>query len=195
VVTGYKQPPAPILEIAEVRDAIAELDAWDEPNFKIIHAALKRRHPDQDAFVFEGLAPTVGTGAVLTVKAMLDRLDALEKGKDRKDTRTADHAALATLEKRGVTAAERKRVRALIETAQRGMKPEDLIAEAPAQEPAKDGPKRQDLENLRAWYVEWAETARAVIKRRDYLIRLGLAKRKKRSKAGAPTDEVSDTPT
>jgi hypothetical protein len=86
-------------------------------------------------------------------------------------------------------------VRALIETAQRGMKPEDLIPAVPAQEPAKDGPKRQDLENLRAWFVEWSETARAAIRRRDYLIRLGLAKRQKRSKAGAPTDEGGDAPT
>lgn len=75
------------------------------------------------------------------------------------------------------------------------MKPEDLVPVVPAQESAKDRPKRQDLENLRAWFVEWSETARAAIGRRDYLIRLGLAKRKKPSKAGAPTEERADEPT
>ncbi|APR75031.1 Hypothetical protein A7982_00377 [Minicystis rosea] len=31
---------------------------------------------------------------------------------------------------------------------------------------------------LRAWYDEWSTTARAVVKKRVYLIRLGLATRK-----------------
>ncbi len=39
---------------------------------------------------------------------------------------------------------------------------------------------------LRAWYEEWSEIARAAIKRRDYLIRVGLAKRKSAKKAGKP---------
>ena len=187
VVTGYKKPPPPMLEVVEVRDAIAELDAWDEPNFRIIHAALQRRHPDQDELVFRDLTPTTGAGAVLTVKTLLDRLDTLEKGKDRKETRTADHAALATLEKRGITPAERKRVRGLIAIAQRGLSPEALLSDAPLQVAALENqsPKREDLEKLRAWLVEWSETARAVIKRRDYLIRLGLAKRKKQPRNGS----------
>jgi hypothetical protein len=36
------------------------------------------------------------------------------------------------------------------------------------------------------WYREGSETARALIKRRDYLILLGLAKRKTTKKAEAP---------
>ena len=31
---------------------------------------------------------------------------------------------------------------------------------------------------LYGWYREWSETARSVITRRDYLIRMGLSKRK-----------------
>ena len=35
---------------------------------------------------------------------------------------------------------------------------------------------------LRVWYVDWSEMARSVVKRKDYLIRLGLAKRKSAKK-------------
>jgi hypothetical protein len=38
------------------------------------------------------------------------------------------------------------------------------------------------LVDLHAWYKEWSETARALIKRRDFLVRLGLATRKPRKK-------------
>jgi hypothetical protein len=38
--------------------------------------------------------------------------------------------------------------------------------------------RREALAKLRAWFDEWAATARAVIKKRSYLIRLGLAARK-----------------
>ena len=35
---------------------------------------------------------------------------------------------------------------------------------------------------LRVWYVDWSEMARSVVKRREYLIQLGLAKRKSAKK-------------
>ncbi|KYG08548.1 hypothetical protein BE21_23090 [Sorangium cellulosum] len=38
------------------------------------------------------------------------------------------------------------------------------------------------LEKSHAWYREWSETARAFIKRRDFLVRLGLAHRKAKAK-------------
>lgn len=37
---------------------------------------------------------------------------------------------------------------------------------------------RNDLLALRVWYEDWAEVARVMIRRRDYLILLGLAERK-----------------
>jgi hypothetical protein len=193
-VSGYERPPSPGTQIKEVSDAIAELDAWDEPNFRIIEAALLHHYAEQAGFVFRDLAPATGAGAVLTVKTLLDRLDALENSPDRVATRDADHAALQHLAKRGYTLEEQKRLRALIKTAERGAEPADLPTGPviPGGGAAGDAARRGDLEKLRAWYVEWSETARAVIKRRDYLIRLGLAKRKvaKKSKGkdtgGAP---------
>ena len=50
-------------------------------------------------------------------------------------------------------------------------------AASPAAE-ASEEEQREALLKLKSWYGEWSEMARAVIGRRDYLIRLGLAKRK-----------------
>ncbi|XXY45773.1 hypothetical protein WME91_37805 [Sorangium sp. So ce269] len=99
------------VEDAEVGRAIAELDAWDEPHFRLIRAALQRRHPAQEKFVFDNLAAQVGPAAVVSVKTLLDRLEALEKSPARKATRKDDHAALETLAKRGITKEERSRLR------------------------------------------------------------------------------------
>ena len=170
-VSGFHLPD--LVDQGEAaRRAMAELDAWDEPNFRLIRASLRRRHPLQAAFVFDGLAPAVGAGAVVSVATLLDRLDALESSPERKATRKADHAALETLTKRGISRNERDRLRGLIATASTPAK-----NEAPERED-DDAEHRQALLKLRGWYVEWSETARAVIKRRDHLIRLGLAKRK-----------------
>jgi hypothetical protein len=182
-VAGYRDGKVAPAGDAEAQKAIAALDAWDEPTFRVSRAALERLHPAQAAFVFQNLEPATGAGAVLSVKTFLDRLDALEGSPDRKGTRKADHAALETLAKRGVTKDERTRLRALAEIAQ------GFGAEA---KPDPSAEARQaDLIALRAWYDDWSETARSVITRRDHLIRLGLAKRKKSAK-GAPAVDPGD---
>jgi hypothetical protein len=48
---------------------------------------------------------------------------------------------------------------------------------------------RQALVEQRQWFEEWADVARSVIKRRDQLIRLGLASRRS---SPAPVDEPGD---
>jgi hypothetical protein len=184
-VAGYERTPTADAG-KEVSAAIAELDAWDEPNFRIIEATLDRSHAEQAAFVFHDLAPATGALAVLSVKTLLDRLDVLEDGVDRAASRKADHAALKRLEKKGYTKEERQRLRGLIKTAERVAD----LSDAPS---AIDTARERDLEKLRAWYVEWAETARAVISRRDHLIRLGLAKRKS-AKKGKPLPAPSHAP-
>jgi len=185
---GYA-PDAPVAPPprADADAAIVELDAWDEAGFARVRAALDRLHPEQSELVFAGgLAASAGAAAVVGVKTLLDRLDALEHGKDRpKAARKADLAALATLDRRGITAAERARLRALVERAA-------VIGDAPG-----DGEKTrlaeraartrtEDLARLYAWYKDWSVTARSVIKKRASLITLGLAKRKSRAKAPPP---------
>jgi hypothetical protein len=179
-VSGYHLPRgAASDEDPEVSHAVVELDQWDEPNFRLIHAALARRHPDQDAFVFNNLEPATGAGAVISVSTLLDRLDALESGEERKATRKADHAALATLAKRKITKDERARLRGLVKVA---LKPAKIEPAAPPV--ASEADQQKALLKLWSWYSEWSETARIVITRRDHLIRLGLAKPKRPAKKG-----------
>jgi len=110
------------------------------------------------------------------------RFDALENGADRKATRKADHAALATSDARGITKDERKRLRDLIAVVHGTDMPEG----SPAKDAKGNEERREDSSALRKWFVGWSETERAVIKRRDHLIRLGLAKRKQTPK-GPPS--------
>lgn len=171
--------------VESVRKAIVELDAWDEPGMRIGAAALKHRHPDQYAFVFDGVAPSTGAAVLVGIGKFLDRLDALEDGDDRKETRKADAAALETLAKRGIDKSERKRLRALMSEAQA------FNPAAPGNEAAQakaEAERREALVELRKWYEEWSEVARAVVTRRDHLILLGLAHRKSPKKEPTPKE-------
>lgn len=181
-VAGYHLPRGAARdEDPEVSQAVVTLDLWDEPNFRLIHAALARRHPDQDAFIFTNLEPATGAGAVISVSTLLDRLDALESGEERKATRTEDLAALATLAKRKLTKEERDRLRGLVKVA---LKPAKIDPAAGTPPLASEAEQQKALLKLWSWYSEWSETARVVISRRDHLIRLGLAKPKRHSKKG-----------
>lgn len=176
--SGYRRPVPVVLDTPASRDAIAAIDAWDEPNFRVARAALAGDFPEQNAFVFQDLTPQTGVAAVASVTTFLDRLDALENGKDRKDTRKADHAALAKLASRGIDPAERARLRTLLDTA-RGPSAEAPADAEPAVDPAADDQEQREAKlALWRWYVEWREVARADIKRKDHLIQLGMAERK-----------------
>jgi hypothetical protein len=161
-----------------VRDAITECDAWDEPGVSRIDACLGRLHPAQRDFVLDGVAPATGAASVLVVATVLDRLDALENSPAREATRDADRAALATLAARRLDKAERERLRAVVTVAQGA-------PQSSADLRAIDEQRTQDLYALYLWYHDWAVTARTLIKRRDHLIGLGLAKRKQKDR-GAP---------
>lgn len=146
--------------------AIIALDAWDESGLRLIRAGLTR-HPAQRAIVLEGIEPTTGPAVVVNVSTVLDRLTSLE------DT-PEGRAALETLAKRGLDAAERKRLAALVKTAKAGSTSAPT-AEALA---ADDTQYEQTLLEMREWLDEWGEIARLNVKRRDHLIRLGLAERR-----------------
>jgi hypothetical protein len=176
-VSGYpgEQDPG-VLHDVRAREAVAALDGWDERGFKIAGAALKHRHPVQHAYVFDNLAPAQGTEAVLSVRTFLDRLDGLAGDPGRVATRDADAAALSTLAKRGIDAAERARLWGLVKAAQ--------AVTAPA---ADNQERLQHLTALHAWIEEWTETARAVIQRRDYLVTLGILRRRVKKKTAGTT--------
>ncbi|APR76728.1 Hypothetical protein A7982_02075 [Minicystis rosea] len=172
----------------DVRDAIVTLDKWDEDGFRIVAAALTRRHADQAAFVLEGIGPATGPAAVLGVKTLLARLVALESAPERKATRKADHAALATLAKRGLDAKERARLAGLVARAE-SVSAGPNASETAARD-AREAAYLQALVALRAWFEEWSEIARVAVKRRDHLIRMGLAARKPPTRKG----DADDTP-
>lgn len=173
--SGYKRTAALPNSDPKVRAALVEIDAWDETNFRIARAALARKHQPQCDFVFNGLEASSGVESLAGVALFCERVDALENSPERKATRREDKAALETLAARGITPEERARVKELIK----------IASSAPAvdPEPAKtradaEAERLQALRELRAWYDEWSEVARAVVKRRDHLIQMGLAKRK-----------------
>jgi hypothetical protein len=158
-----------------VNDARRALDAWDNTNFPIVSVALKHRFPETHALVFAGdLQPADGAESVVRVKTLLDRLDALP---------SSHRAALAQLTKRGISPDERARIRALVTTAT-ALLPVDGVGEdqRTAARHAQSQQRDAALRALRAWYEEWSVIARQVIHRRDWLILLGLAARKKPAK-------------
>ena len=110
---GFIEEADELTEEPSIREAIEELDAWDEPAFRIVRATLERGFPEQEAFVMNGLKPATGAAAVLSVERLLDRLDALERSPERKE----DEAALATLCQRGIDDAKRRRMRERVSTA------------------------------------------------------------------------------
>lgn len=172
-VSGYTSTaPFIVTDDQKARDAIAELDAADEPTFRRIHAALNRLHPAEDSFLFSGIEPAKGVGSIASVAMLLDRMDALENSPERASTRDADHAALATLEKRGIDATFRGKLRELVSVAQQAKPVAAPVLEDPSA-------RQQKLGELHAWFMDWSNTARAVIRRRDHLILMGFAKAKR----------------
>ncbi len=201
--TGYLALVPVPAEARAASDALAAVDAWDEPNFRLARATLERRYPEQAQFVFADLSAQTGPSALLSVGTFLDRLDALERklpGRELKEKvadkaqEKADKAAIATLELRGITAAERSRLRGLIKVAQTGTAPDPGAEKAAAEAAAQAAERLKNLAELRAFYDEWAEIARIVITRRDYLIRLGLAKRKSGESEEPAEPEQPETP-
>lgn len=169
----------------EVATAQRELDAWDDVNFPIAAAALKHRHPEAHAAVFAGeLLAGAGAESLVRVSTFLDRLDALQK---------VDASALRTLAARGISPDERLRLRALLKSATsfRAVDAGEHDA-AHSQKQRTQTERDAALRTLRAWYEEWSVVARQVIRRKDWLISLGLASRKSPRRLATP---ISAAPT
>jgi hypothetical protein len=185
-VLGLPQTPLSVSDTEQAkaqRAATAELDQWDEPNFARYRAALHRRFPDQEAYVFHDLSASTGPSAVTGVATFLARLEALEQGTDpnRQATKKDDKKAVLLVASRDLDSAERGRLKALVGVA---LGPTKALSDAP--DPAVDTTRRQALVKLKDWYEEWATTAKAVVKKKSYRIRLGLASRKPPTRKASP---------
>jgi hypothetical protein len=156
----------------DVAAAVAELDAWDERGFMLIEATLTHRYPQQARFLMAGLSASEGPAAVAGVAALLDRLDALDRDPLREEHAEDDHAALEALAQRGITAEERTRLRALVERVA------EATRGAAQNTRTEEGSQMARLIRLRRWFDEWAQIARAVLRRPEHLVHLGLASRR-----------------
>jgi hypothetical protein len=163
-----------------VADATQKLESWQSTMFLRAHAALRRLHPEQDAFVFADVVSDKNTTPVVAVSLFLARLDELDGSPERKSSRKADHAALATLDRRGVTKEERKQAKELVHLIETTAAPEVTSEPPPIDE------RMSALLEVYAWVQDWTDSARAVITRRDQLIRLGIGKRRTRAASVDP---------
>ncbi|HEX4516235.1 MAG TPA: hypothetical protein VH054_21960 [Polyangiaceae bacterium] len=183
VLAAYAAPNGPAatsIADAPLTVATSKVEAWQNTMFVRAHAALGRLYPEQDEFVFANLEMGTDLASVPAVVAFLDRLDALESSPERKTTRKVDHAALETLDKRGLTKEQRKEMRATVKWI------ESTPAEAPQQVVAS--PRDGALLAVYEWVQDWSDCARTVITRRDQRIRLGIGKRRSRkSDVATPT--------
>jgi hypothetical protein len=161
------------------RDAGNEVEAWARKDLVRARAALRRLHPTTAA----SLAPKRPIHPILEVIEFLSGIDALETGKGG---RKKDLPAIRTLTARGIDRAERRRVFALATKALTPPKPEPGEPE-PEAERSSAVDKDVDvvaLRKLHGWWVEWSAVARAAIRRRDLLARLGLGGRRLHRPAG-----------
>jgi hypothetical protein len=179
---GYQQAPpaAQPAPDAAYDAAVAKLDLWDGPAFERTRAALGRHHAPQAAYVFNNLNAGTGAESVGAVHAYVTRVVTLRDGtdKDRAATRAEDKAAANTLAARNIFNPE-------IEAYLRG-----LLAIATEGQPATPAPEPPPDEATPAyqakaaefdtWLTDWRRTLRNTVTRRDYLIQLGLASRRKK---------------
>jgi hypothetical protein len=108
------------------------------------------------------------------LRTFLDRCAALRDGTDpaRASTREEDKAAIALLAaRRIVDKDEEQRLRKLIADA-------TSLADLPVMAEPDPAVRQQTAKKLDAWLRDWRESARVLITRRDYQIRLGLAERR-----------------
>ena len=92
---------------------------WDEPHFARFSTTLRRHFPSAAEYVFRDLAASTGPAAVAGVATLLQRLNALESGrdKDRAATKKEDKKAVELLATRRFDKAERARLEKLVEVA------------------------------------------------------------------------------
>ncbi|MDX9721274.1 MAG: hypothetical protein RBU37_11055 [Myxococcota bacterium] len=182
---GFRAATAPLSGPNRAQLARNKLDEWDGPNLEIARAATARFFPEQGQYLVGDLSNKDGYEAVVNVITFLERAAKLRDGTDpnRSATREQDRAAIELLAKRGVLTPE-------IEAELR-----QLIADAtstPESAPATAQLDRETYERaaveFHAWLTDWRATARAVIRRRDHLIRLGLASRRM-NKAESESDD------
>lgn len=167
-----------VVEGEPARNAEAELHTWANTHLPRLRAAIVRLHPEAVP-LFANLLPLRAAQATLAVATLLQRVEQRRK-------RPEFAAVLATLERRGFTSEQRAQLRSVVTAAQSvspAAKPKTkpkTRASAKAHElvPLR-GVISWQLLALHGWYQDWALTARSVVKRKDWLQRLGVVRRRR----------------
>ena len=149
--------------------ALGKLHEWHRTVGKRLRAAIAHEHP---SYVAELFVPATMGGplqSLLSVNALLDALDKLERSRG-----VEARQVLATLHARGLTKEERASLARSVDEAQRLPSKETRATAGAADKLVADG----DLHALHGWYTEWSTVARGAFDRVDWLERLGLKKRK-----------------
>lgn len=128
----------------------ADLPAWREATLPRLRAALSRLHPEQAAQL---LPEGETTDPSEEVRVFLDRVDALER--TGRTGNSAGGKVLETLARRGLTPAERSRVRGLLVAAH--VRPALGTEAAPVSPTHTTGPSVEMA--LAQWYADWSATA------------------------------------
>jgi hypothetical protein len=171
-------PGATGIDVAEV---LRQVDAWENEWFDVIDAALHHRYPDVHALVLQGLHKSSSQTVVLTVKVLLDRLDALES-EDRM------RPALALLTSRGLTPVVRARGRELLRELRAGD-----VTVLPTADPVAAAARVAAEAAMWEWYLDWSKTARTVVRQKALRIKLGLSAAP-RGAAAAPDGAAEPPP-
>jgi len=179
-VNGYTPSPTPTIDRTSGL-AMAELDRLDAGLIDKIDATLVHRFPAQRDAVLQGLVAGERAVAVANVKTILARLSTLESSSD-----SAAGEALARLAKVKIDPAERARLATLVKSAEAFESESGGGVESDESRWARLEPSYLALW---AWFDEWSRAANRAIQRRDWLVTLGLAKRRQaRDAEPAPVD-------
>ncbi len=159
---AYFEEGPSLAEDVAARSALGECVNWVSAHFPRLRAAFEHLHPEALA-LFSGIETPEPRGAAVALATFLRRLDVLES--------EGASSAFETLTRRGLDPVERLRLGKLVDAAQRVPTVEGPLIES------LQAPRDAELLALYRWYADWSTTALAVIKRRDYLIALGLVRR------------------
>jgi hypothetical protein len=161
-----------------------DLDEWENRWFPVASATLQRRFPAVHAKMFLNLSQIEGPNVILSVTTFLERIAALTDPKAGYGPE--GEQAKKLLEARGLTDATLGEARVLLEGLGK-LKP--ATEPLPSIEDEKAEIAKAE-EALWAWYLEWSEVTRAVIKDRRMLRELGFLYPKRR----AAEDEDAEEP-
>ena len=138
-------------------------------------AALGRHHPGALEVVFRNIQQTTGPGVVLSVGRFISRIRALPDNAELGPEEGA--AARAMLDKRGLTEELLSKAEALVVSL------DDFLKPKTEEKPDDTSAAIQEAEDaMWTWYLEWSAIARAAIKDRRDLRRMGFLRYDRKGK-------------